>query len=229
MSKVNITCFFILSILFFATNAQAQKWQPGYFYDSKGNKETGLIRAKPSGKPPIKDEAFIEFKENEKENPFKLSAGDIRSFVIGRDSFVVASEPMTSHWQYGVDFVKVVLDEDVKLYVFRGGGHSGIGIQPGIEGGIGGGTGGYGGGLGAGISIPIGHGGGGGSKIVYYYGPSTANMKELTPLNFVDIMSDIMGDEPDVVDAIHDNKYNLGNIDKLIALFEKAKASHSGQ
>lgn len=231
MFKFNITCFIVFIWLSCVNYARAQKWQPGYFYDIKGNKETGLIRLKPSGKGPIKDEAFIEFKDNSKENPFKLSASDLRSFVVGRDSFVVAAEPQTANWQYGFDFVKVVLDEDVKLYYFRGdGGSGGGGIQPGFEGGIGGGTGGYGGGIGAGISIPIGRGGGGGgNRVVYYYGPNTANMKELTPLNFVDIMSDIMGDEPDIVDALHDNKYNLNNINKLIADFEKAKAANGTQ
>src|ERR1700744_4699861 len=112
----------ILIILFFmlvAVSAKSQKWQPGYFFDTKGNKETGYIWLKPSGKGPIKDEAFIEFKENNKENPFKLSASDLKCFVVGRDSFVVAGEPPTSNWQYGLDFVKVELDEDIKLYVFR--------------------------------------------------------------------------------------------------------------
>ena len=227
----------ILIILFFmliAVSAKSQKWQQGYFYDVKGNKETGFIWARPGGKGPIKDEAFIEFKGNNKENPYKLSASDLSSFVVGRDSFVVAAEPQTSNWQYGMDFVKVALDEDIKLYLFRGEGNGGVGgsgIQPAFEGGIGGGTGGYGGGVGAGISIPIGHGGGGkgGNRIAYYYGANTAEMKELTPLNFVDIMSDMMGDEPDIADAIRNNKYNLSNIDRLIFDFKQAKASHSSQ
>jgi len=55
------------------------------------------------------------------------------------------------------DFVKVVLDEDVKLYAAGGvkghGGH-GIGIEPDISTGVG--TGGFGGGVGGGIAIPIG-------------------------------------------------------------------------
>jgi hypothetical protein len=232
MLKLNITCFVALFSLTFINQVQAQKWQSGYFYDTKGNKETGSIRLRPGGKGPVKDEAFLEFKQNSKENPFKLSAGDLRSVVIGRDSFVVAAEPQTANWQYAVDFVKVVLDEDVKLYYFRGdGGSGGGGIKPGLEAGLGGGTGGYGGGIGAGISIPIGHGGdgGGGNRVVYYYGENTAVMKELNPLNFVDIMSDIMGDEPDIVDALRENKYSLNNINKLIADFETAKASHNNQ
>ena len=228
------TSIFLLTLLCFVlagiSRTYAQKWQPGHFTDVKGNIETGFIWVKPSGKGPVKDEAFIEFRENDKENPYKLSASDLKSFVIGRDSFVVAGEPQTGNWQYGVDFVKVVLNGDAKLYVLKGGGGSGSGggIQPGFEGGVGAGTGGYGGGIGAGVSIPIGHrGGGGSSRTVYYYGDNTAHMKELTPANFDDIMSDLMGDEPDVVQQIHEKKYTLNNIDKLVAYFKQVQESHA--
>jgi hypothetical protein len=218
----------ILIILFFMlcfVSAKSQKWQPGSFIDVKGNRETGLIRTNPSGKGPIKGEGFIEFKENEKNNPYKLSASDLKSFVVGQDSFVVAHAPANESWtKEETDFVQVVLDEPVKLFVAKGGkggGGSGFGITPGIAAGYG--TGGYGGGIGGGIGINLGGGGGrgGSSKTTYYYGETTAGMKRLTNENFEDIMSDIMGDEPDLVDQIHEHKFNLKNIDKLIAKFDE--------
>lgn len=222
--------FFILSFILIIISVQAQKWQPGRFTDVKGNIQTGLIRTNPSGKPPIKDEAFIEFKEDNKAEPFKLSAGDLRSFVVGKDSFVVAHAPQNENWPGNeLDFVKVVIDEPVKLYAARvgsGRGH-GFGFSPGISTGIG--TGGYGGGfggaLGGGLSIPIG-GRGGSEKTTWYFGENTAGMKRLTNENFEDIMTDIMGDEPDVVDKIRSKVYVLGNIDKLIAYFKQVTASH---
>lgn len=222
--------FFILSFILLTISVQAQKWQPGRFTDVKGNIQTGLIRTNPSGKPPIKDEAFIEFKEDNKAEPFKLSASDLRSFVVGRDSFVVAHAPQNENWARNeLDFVKVVIDEPVKLYaaqVGSGKGH-GFGFSPGISTGIG--TGGYGGGfggaLGGGLSIPIG-GRGGSEKTTWYFGENTAEMKRLTNENFEDIMTDIMGDEPDVVDKIRSKVYVLGNIDKLIAYFKQVTASH---
>jgi hypothetical protein len=235
MSKIIFLCLITLSFILFTKISHAQKWQPGYFYDIKGNKETGFIWLHPSGKPAISEEAFIEFRENNKENPFKLSASDLKSFVVGRDSFTVASAPRTSDWKNELDFVKVTLDVDeLKLYFFNGNGGGGSGFHPelgvGAGTGIGGGSGGFGGGVGAGFSVPIGGSGGGkGSKIEYYYGANTAEMKRLTPANFVDVMSEIMGDEPDVVDQLHQNKFNLGNIDKLIAYFHKVQASHSSQ
>ncbi len=85
----------ILIILFFmlvALSAKSQKWQQGSFTDVKGNKVLGLIRENPSKNGPIKDEGFIEFKDNGKTNPYKLSAGDLQSFTIGQDSFVGHSQ-----------------------------------------------------------------------------------------------------------------------------------------
>ena len=206
----------ILSLVSITAIAQAQSWEPGYFFDVKGNKEVGLIKLYPSGKSPIKDEAFIEFKEDNKASSIKLSASDLSSFVIGRDSFVVAVAPRISDWRNEFDFVKVAVDGDPKLYVFRGNaGGGGGGIRPELGVGIGGGF-----------------GGGGGKRNIktsWYYGRNTAGMKQLTNANFIDIMSDIMGDEPDVVDQIRANRYNLSNIDKLIAYFESVQASHSSQ
>jgi hypothetical protein len=223
----------ILIILFFmliSISAKSQKWQPGSFTDIKGNKETGLIRENPSGKGPIKDEGFIEFKDDSKSNPYKLSASDLKSFTVGKDSFIVAHAPHNSFWtKKELDFVKVALDEETKLYVAivgtGSGGKSGVGVAPEFGGGVG--TGGYSG-MSGGVAINLGGSGGGYGKIstTYYYGPNTAAMEQLTPINFKDIMSDIMGDEPDVVEKIQAGQFNLGNVDKLIAYFKEVKASH---
>ncbi|WP_345209237.1 hypothetical protein [Mucilaginibacter gynuensis] len=218
-----------ISICFVLT-ATAQKWQPGVFTDIKGNTETGFIRPNPSGKGPVKDEGFIEFKKDEKMNPIKLSAGELRSFMVGKDSFVVAHAPKNESWgSKELDFVKVVLNEEVKLYLGRGSSGGG-GFRPGLSGGIGGGSGGYGGGVGGGVGISFGgNGGGGKGKATYYFGANTSELVQLTPNNFIDIMSDIMGDEPEVVDRIHENKFNINNIEKLIAYFKAVKAEHAAQ
>lgn len=205
-------------------SAKSQKWQAGSFTDIKGNKVTGLIRENPSGKGPIKDEGFIEFKDEAKSNPYKLSASDLTSFMVGKDSFVVAHAPRNETWtKKELDFVKVVLDEQTKLYmanVGTGRGGSGIGVQPAFGAGVG--SGGYGGASG-GVAINLGGNGKGKVITIYYYGANTAEMQQITPMNFKDIMTDIMGDEPDVVDKIESNQFNYTNIDKLIAYFQQAK------
>jgi hypothetical protein len=219
----------IFCLLFIFQKSEAQTWQPGAYYDVKNNKSVGLIKIKMSGAHPIPDEAFIEYKPNDKSNSIKISASELSSFVMGRDSFIVAVAPRMGPWsKYELDFVKVVVDADPKLYMFKGK-VSGGGVQPdvdlGVGGGFGTGGGGFGMGLGGGISIPL-----GGSTVTgYYYGANTAVMKEVTPANFIDVMSEILGDEPEIVDQLHQNKYNLRNIDKLIANYYKAQAAHGGQ
>lgn len=231
MNKVLIVS--TVSLLICVT-ARAQKWQPGSFTDIKGNKVSGLIRENPTNKGPIKDEGYIEFKDDSKANPYKLSASDLKSFMIGRDSFIVAHAPGNSNWsKKELDFVLVALDEETKLYVANvatGGGGGGLGsrVQPEFGGGIG--TGGYGG-FGGGVGINLGGGGGGKGKVIttFYYGANTAVMQQLTPINFKDVMSDIMGDEPDVVDKIQSGQFNIYNVDKLIAYFKQVKAAHKQQ
>jgi len=224
----------ILFCMLVAVSAKSQKWQPGSFTDIKGNKVTGLVRENPTNKGPIKDEGYIEFKDDSKANPYKLSASDLKSFMIGRDSFVVAHAPGNSNWsKKELDFVQVALDEETKLYVANvatGGGGGGLGsrVQPEFGGGIG--TGGYGG-FGGGVGINLGGGGGGRGKVIttFYYGANTATMQQLTPINFKDVMSDIMGDEPDVVDKIQSGQFNINNVDKLIAYFKQVKTGHKQQ
>jgi len=215
-------------LMIVSAKSYGQKWLPGHFTDVKGNIENGLIRFG-GGKGPVKDEGYIEFREDDKISPFKLSASELKSFVVGRDSFVVAHAPGNETWARNeFDFVRVVLDEDVKLYAaggvkVSGGGH-GVGVAPEIGTGIG--TGGVGAGVGGGISIPIGGGGGTYEKLVYYYGENTAAMKRLNDQNFEDIMTDIMGDYPEVVDKIKAKVYVLENIDRLIIYFKQVKATN---
>jgi hypothetical protein len=220
----------ILFLMLTFVSAKSQKFQPGFFIDTRGQKVEGLINPSPSGKAPIKDEGFIIFKDNPKATETRLSASDMKCFVIGPDSFVVAHAPHNETWsKQELDFVKVVLNEEVKLYVINGGksggGGSGFSFHPGVS--IGTGVGNYGG-------VGVGYGGGqggyggnsGNNKISYYFGANTAEMSHLTPDNFNDVMSDIMGDEPQALEAIRNGKFTVGNVNGLIEYFKKLKASH---
>ncbi|MBD1391770.1 hypothetical protein [Mucilaginibacter glaciei] len=211
-------------------SAKSQKWQPGHFTDVKGITETGFIRPYPGGNGPIKNEGFIEYKQNEKDTPMKLSAGDLQSFVAGKDSFVVAHAPGNETWaKKDLDFVRVVVDEPLKIYATRGagsgGGGSGIHVSPGFGLSTGGG---YGTSYGGGLGISFGGGGGGkSSKMSYYYGSNTAGMQHVTNENFKDIMSEIMGDEPDVVVRIRNGNFRLNNMEKLVEFYKKIRETPS--
>ena len=45
-------------------------------------------------------------------------------------------------------------------------------------------------------------------------------MRPITNETFIDVMSEIMGDEPDVVDKIQNRKFSLSSMDKLIAYYK---------
>ncbi|MDB5007634.1 MAG: hypothetical protein JWP45_2027 [Mucilaginibacter sp.] len=219
-----------------SAKSQSRKWLPGHFTDNKGNLGVGLMRIDPSDHGPVKNEDFIQFKENPKANPIELSAGDLRSIVIGKDSFVVAHVMENrAKEKNGLGFVRVVLDEDVKLYAAkdeRAGGRGGISFGPEVGAGIGfgGGGGGFGWGLGGGISIPLGgHGSRNSFTGGYYFGADPAEMKPLTNENFQDVMTDIMGDYPEVVNKIAEKVYNLDNIDQLIAYYRQVKAADNSR
>lgn len=211
----------------------AQKWQPGYFYDIKNNKVPGLIQQGQSGKGPIKNEGFIIYKENPKANEIKLSARDLKYYVMGKDSFIVAHPPSYETWPKAeIDFVKVELDEPLKLYVYYGGssgsGGGGFKVSPSFSGGIG--TGGYGGG---GVGISLGGGGGGGGAYnrgaTYYFGESVAGMSQVTPMNFIDVMTDIMADEPQAVDAIQQGKFNISKMEGLLKYYRALREAGARQ
>ncbi|CAM3832281.1 hypothetical protein MUGA111182_12200 [Mucilaginibacter galii] len=216
-----IICFITLT-----SAAFAQKWQPGYFYDIKGNQVPGLIQHNPGGKGPIKNEGFIIYKDNPKANEIKLSASDIKYYVIGKDSFIVAHPPSYEVWPKGdLDFVKVELDEPLKLYTYgsSSGGGGGFRVSPSFSGGFG--TGGYGG---AGVGINLGSGGGGGgrsSRVTYYFGTGVGDMSQVTPMNFIDVMTDIMADEPQAVEAIQQGKFNITKMLGLVNYYKQLKTS----
>ncbi|MDT3405513.1 hypothetical protein [Mucilaginibacter terrae] len=228
--------YLLLSALTLITcTAFAQKWQPGYFYDVKGNKVPGLIQQGQSGKGPVKNEGFIIYKENPKANEIKLSARDLKYYVMGKDSFIVAHPPSYETWPKAeIDFVKVELDEPLKLYVYHGGssgsGGGGFRVSPSIGGGIG--TGGFGGG-GVGISLGGGGGGGGGGAYnrgaTYYFGENVAGMSQVTPMNFIDVMTDIMADEPQAVDAIQQGKFNISKMDGLLKYYRALREARAKQ
>lgn len=225
--KRSITFILVFSLI--GVTVSAQSWQPGHFYDKRGGKNTGFIRQNPPGKGPIKDESFIEFKAYEKDPMQKLSASDIRSYVAGRDSFIVAAS-LTDDWaNEQLDFVRVAVDAPIKLYMARVGNVSGRGkavrVNPAVSTGVG--TGGYGAGLGGGVAINLGRGGNGGTRIAYLYGESASRMQPVTDQNFIDVMTEIMGDEPEAVEQIKDKKFNLRNMEQLVALFNKLQGSNN--
>jgi hypothetical protein len=209
-------------ILFFAIGSSAQglssKFQQGYYYDINGQKVDGFIRTG-TGKKLVENEGYITFKEEEKAPKQNLSASMIHGFVIGRDSFIVARAPRVGSWSKNeLDFMQVLVNSPLKLYAINsaGGNDSGSGLSPSVGLGVGGGIG-----LGGGISLGSNLFGGGNGHKVYYFGSDTGSMTELKKQNFVDVMSEVMADEPEVVDKIKAKKYGMSDMEKLVKYYNE--------
>jgi hypothetical protein len=120
MNKLKYLLFSIAFVCFLSISAHAQIWQPGYYTDVQGVKYAGIIRPAPGGKGPFPGEGYIEFKDSENGEVIPLSTSDLQSFVVGQDSFVVAKAPAAGKWsKMQSDFVRVVMNEEVKIYALR--------------------------------------------------------------------------------------------------------------
>ncbi len=218
----------LFSVIAFSASAQLglNKWDDGYYYDANGNKILGQIVVNPSGRSPENSEGFILFRKDKGEEKERLSASMVRSFVAGKDSFTVAHAPRSQDWTgKRIDFVKVLVDEPLKLYATTGDGGNGGGMSPGIRPSFGIGGGSFGGGMGGGLGINLGggRGRGGSGKSAYFYGDNPNSLTELKKADFIPIMTEIMASEPEIVDKIKNKKYRYGNMDELILDFYKLK------
>lgn len=215
--------FGLFSLSAFSASAQLglNQWDDGYFYDANGTKFAGQIVVSPSGRGPQTNEGFILYRRDKGEQKETLTASMVRSFVAGKDSFTVAHAPRSEKWTgRSIDFVKVLVDEPLKLYATTGGGG---GMSPGISPSFGIGGGSFGGGMGGGLGINLGGGRGGKGKSVYYYGDNPNMLTELNKDNFIQIMSEIMASQPEIVEKIKNKKYRYGKMDQLILDFYQLK------
>ncbi|MDT3405514.1 hypothetical protein [Mucilaginibacter terrae] len=54
----------------------------------------------------------------------------------------------------------------------------------------------------------------------YYYGPDPDNITKITRKNYIDVLSQLMADKPDVVAKIKDKKFRFGRIDDLVEYYQ---------
>lgn len=221
--RARLLLFGLFSLSTFSASAQLglNQWDDGYFYDASGNKFIGQIVVNPSGRGPQNNEGFILYRKDKGEEKETLTASMIRSFVAGKDSFTVAHAPRVENWTgRSIDFVKVLVNEPLKLYATTGGGG---GFSPGISPSFGIGGGSFGSGMGGGLGINLGGGRGGKGKNAYYYGDDANNLKELKRDEFIPVMSEIMASQPEIVEKIKNKKYRYGQMNQLILDFYALK------
>ncbi|MCQ6959418.1 hypothetical protein [Mucilaginibacter aquariorum] len=205
MRKILFIIFILAGTL--TTNAQGpqRKWYAGTLYHTSGEIFDGLISWTPPRKGEYEDGDQVLYRADEKSEVFPIPYYKINSFVMGNDSIVVSHNVLFKN----SPFMTVVLDNPTKLYtnkIMKNGFPLMINT--------GGFTGNVGMGVGVGTSV------GGGVKTTYYYGISPDKVTKLEKKQFIEVMSTILADKPDVVAKIKDKTFRYGDMDDLINYYK---------
>lgn len=203
---------FVLFILIcsFTANAQApaQQWDEGTVYHTTGEVFSGLVSWAPPMKGQYPDGDQIFFKNSGSPDIFPIPYFKIKAFTMGRDSFVVSTNINLKN----NPILLVEVDGPVCLYaakIFKQGFPLLIGS--------GGGGGNFGMGLEVGTAI------GRGVKTSYYFGKTPNTTTKLDKKNFVETMSTILADKPEVVAKVKDKTFRYGDMDALLKYYYTGK------
>jgi hypothetical protein len=211
---MNIRILFLSLFLLISLYAKAQTFQPGYYYDTTGVKHVGLVRVSTLdngaayGTSKIIGTEVFNFKINADAQKQEVYAYDVKSVVTGIDSFVVQrtfiiknngevkKDDNGNPYKHAA-FFQVQLDHsDFKIYSKEQFGNSTFNN-------------------GFSLQSP--------NRIEYYYGKVIDNIEPFTNDNFVDFMSYIMNDSPDIVAKIKNKEFKLRKMDKLLKAYKIEK------
>ncbi|WP_454802262.1 hypothetical protein [Mucilaginibacter phyllosphaerae] len=199
---------FILCLLTasFTSNAQNgnRKWFEGRVYHSSGEVFDGLVSWAPPRKGEYEDGDQVLYRANEQSEVFPIPYYKINSFIMGDDSIVVSHNVQFKN----SPFMTVLLDNPTKLYTNK---VTKNGFPLIIN--TGGFTGNVGMGVGVGTSV------GGGVKTTYYYGANPDKVTKLEKKQFIEVMSTMMADKPDVVVKIKDKTFRYGDMQDLLTFY----------
>lgn len=203
MRKVVLLLIIIVSTL--AAKAQPQrKWFEGTLYHTSGEIFDGLISWAPPHKGEYEDGDRILYCADEKSEVFPIPYYKIKSFVMGADSFVVSRNVLFKN----SPFMIVSVDNATKLFTVK---TAKNGFPLIIN--TGGFTGNVGMGVGVGTTV------GGGTRTTYYYGTTQDNVTKLEKKEFIDVMSNVMADKPEVVAKIKDKTFRYGDMEDLLTYY----------
>jgi hypothetical protein len=147
----------------------------------------------------VNGENFIYFRKTKKDKKTKVYADSLRCFVIETDSFTVIRDTGMAKAR----FLQVKLNGNIKLYFQTKISKAAM----------------YGGGL---IQVLL-SGETYQHKSRYLFGPDPEHLTGLFKDNFIETMSEIMADKPDVVKAIQTKKFKMGDIEDLIYFYINGK------
>jgi hypothetical protein len=188
--------FFTLSVSH-ASGQQSTSWEKGHYYDLKGNRFFGLITRYDS-----KNDAFhwryFFFKASEQDNEKEIYADSIKAYVIDADSFVVSHISSLR----GTSFIKVIIDEPVKLYDVE------LMVQPTMV---------VSGGVNRAWGLVSVNAGKAYEKTIYYYGNNPDDLMILRRRPFFEEMSKIFASTPALLEEIKYQEYTYKNMDDIVS------------
>jgi len=202
------TILLLLCILSVTFSAQAQlfskDWVQGSYYDTTGNKTTGLIAWSAPDKLSKKPGDHIFYKSTSAAEKVKIGTASITSFTMGSDSFVVSKISSINY----APVLRVLINRPVKLYYWSAQVTS---IPVAALGAVGGAL------VGAAVI-----GGTSGGK-AYLYGTNPNNIEPITRKNFIEVICSIMDDKPEVTKLIVNKTLKFADMDSLLILYRTGK------
>ncbi len=198
--KTLLLLFCIFSITRVA-NAQLfrKTWETGSYTDTSGRKFSGLIfYAIPEASVFKGKGDHLLFKADKNADQQKIASDRIAAFTISTDSFTVSHVPALEKFP----FLQIIINHQTKLY------YSAIaqGSIPIVGAGL------IGGAIGAAALS-------GKGSTAYYFGSDADHITTLRGKNFVEAMSTVMSDKPEVVAKIRNKTFKPGSMKKLLAYY----------
>jgi len=198
---------FLLTILFivFAIPSFAQifgkNYNPGTYYTQDGQKHIGYL-AMNFDEPGLfsSSDKILYFKTSMDAKREKIKASTIMGFVVANkdtartDSFV-SVHPTNSRIKFNCDFIQVICDNGVvKLYNYR--------IPRKYAGAFGA--------IGAFVTY---------NDNYYFYGANADTAVEMERKDFIDVMSKMLADDPEIVAKIQSKDYTMGDMHRMLKLY----------
>jgi hypothetical protein len=199
--------FLILLIITSTIAAKAQrqrKWFEGTLYHTSGDVFTGLLSWAPPHKGEYADGDQVLYRANDTSETFPIPYYKVKAFTMGADSFVVSRNVLFKN----SPFMIVSVNNTTKLFTVKTA-KNGFPLM--IN------TGGFAGnvGMGVGVGTTV----GGGTRTTYYYGTTQDNVTKLEKKQFIEVMSNIMADKPEIVAKIKDKTFRYGDMEDLLTYY----------
>lgn len=196
------TIFLLLCILSVTLTTKAQskrfdKWVPGSFTDTANRTRTGLISWTLADQDMFDKGGCISYKENKDADFVYISTEWMKCFTMEADTFMI-----TKAKGFGRNpIIKVAINNAEKLYYYLpytsnryAGSFNGMPTY-----------------FKSGSDL---------SYYTFYAGPDAENITHITKDNFVEMLSKIMADKPEVIARIADKTFDYKHINDLVKYYK---------